>query len=180
MLTIVVGGCCVEMADLFKNLSLKWPQSWVEFVEKVASVFNFTLPRWLSFINVECSFQLAYFEKFCLVMASPFLLMATMVLGLLLRTAISKLAIRRLASIAEDDQLEQPLLGNDNQHVGESPTDQPQPEPEAELSEVSANRMFPDLFPQLIYGPCSEVLRTSRRLYATVTRVRSVYFLAVA
>jgi hypothetical protein len=140
LLIIVMAACCVEMADLFKNLSLKWPQSWVEFVEKVASVFNFTLPRWLSFINVECSFQLAYFEKFCLVMASPFLLMATMVLGLLLRTAISKLAIRRLASIAEDDQLEQPLLSvrNDNQHVVESPTDQPQPEPEAELSEVSA------------------------------------------
>ena len=83
----------MQTADLFHNLHLHWPESWKWFIEQVASVFNFAIPHWLSFVDPQCSFELTYLQKWSLMMGSPFIIMATMAVYVMW-----KLAMRRFAT----------------------------------------------------------------------------------
>eukprot|EP01046_Picozoa_sp_COSAG06_P011619 COSAG06_NODE_666_length_13272_cov_10.674334_1_plen_2097_part_10 len=80
-----------QSADLFANLDLHWPASWKAFVKSIAGVFNFALPAWMSFLNPQCNFELAYFEKFLLTMLSPFLLVGIMALAIAARYGLATL-----------------------------------------------------------------------------------------
>jgi hypothetical protein len=68
----------------------------VTFIHSVASLFNLRLPGWMSFINPECSFELAYFEKFILMMISPVLLVIAMGLFVQARALAARLAVNTL------------------------------------------------------------------------------------
>lgn len=81
-----------QTADLFANLDLHWPPSWRSFVQSIAAVFNFSMPEWLSFLNPQCNFELAYFEKFILIMLSPFLLASILGVAFVARYGAAKLA----------------------------------------------------------------------------------------
>jgi hypothetical protein len=90
-----------QSADLFSNLDLHWPKSWIAFIHSVAAVFNLRMPAFLSFINPECSFELAYFEKFILMMISPMLLVIAMALFVQARVLIARLAVKALRRYAD-------------------------------------------------------------------------------
>ena len=105
-----------QSCDLFSLLHLHWPKQWLDFVHKIASVFNFALPAFLNSLNpgkypsppftaflelarvsdhplfAECSFELTYWKKYLLMMFSPFLLLIVSYTFILFRTAASKIA----------------------------------------------------------------------------------------
>ena len=82
----------VQTADLFHNLHLHWPESWKRFIEEVASVFNFAIPHWLSFVDPQCSFELTYLQKWSLMMGSPVIIVVTMAAYVLFKLAMKRLA----------------------------------------------------------------------------------------
>ena len=81
-----------QTADLFHNLHLHWPESWKRFIEEFASVFNFAIPHWLSFVDPQCSFELTYLQKWSLMMGSPLIVVVTMVAYVLFKLAMKRLA----------------------------------------------------------------------------------------
>jgi hypothetical protein len=83
-----------QTADLFHNLHLHWPASWVAFIHKVASVFNFTLPNWATAIDPQCSFELTYQTRWLLMMSSPFVVAGVMIAYICLWMILQVIASR--------------------------------------------------------------------------------------
>jgi hypothetical protein len=61
----------LQSAHLFSSLDLAWPPEFLEFVHKVASVFNFSLPDWRYVPHPECSFTIDYTTKWFVMVLSP-------------------------------------------------------------------------------------------------------------
>jgi hypothetical protein len=72
-----------QTADLFKHLQLHWPPQFLKYIREVASLFNFRLPNLPFVVHPECAFALTYFQKWTLMMASPF------IIGIVLLTLVS-------------------------------------------------------------------------------------------
>jgi hypothetical protein len=147
-----------QTADLFSNLDLHWPASWIEFIKSVASIFNLRLPQWMSFINPECSFELAYFEKFILMMFSPFLLVGVMGLYVLMRGFIARLAVDYLGRYRHDANADATISAVDmdpvpnpiGDRVANAPEPQIEPEPEPECPELGDDSQRDSLEDELI------------------------------
>ena len=86
-----------QSADLFKNLNLHWPPMFKKFIAEFASLFNFRLPKLPFVVNPECAFSLSYTQKWVLEMASPFILLVSLLTFVLIRTLAGQLAREALA-----------------------------------------------------------------------------------
>ena len=88
-----------QCADLFKHLDLHWPPRFLYYVRAVASLFNFRLPDLPFVVHPECAFMLTYFQKWVLMMLSPFLLFLLMFAFVSVRYSLA-LMVRRTSSRA--------------------------------------------------------------------------------
>ena len=86
-----------QSADLFKNLNLHWPPMFKKFIAEFASLFNFRLPKLPFVVNPECAFSLSYTQKWVLEMASPFILLVSLLTFVLIRTLAGQVAREALA-----------------------------------------------------------------------------------